>query len=56
MFEFCENCGGMLLPSKDKNKKILICKSCGEIEILDEKSIESYIFHTEIQHPLEKEL
>ena len=55
MFEFCENCGGLLLPSKDKNKNILICKSCSETESLKGDSIESYIFHTEIQHPPEKE-
>ena len=55
MFEFCENCGGLLIPSKDENKKILICNSCGEIFPLEDDIEDSYIFTKEIHHPPGKE-
>ena len=51
MVEFCEECDGMMLPSKDKDENILICNSCGEIKPLEEEVIESYKFNTEIYHP-----
>jgi len=51
MVEFCEICGGMMLPSKDKDQKILVCNSCAQIKPLEEDLIDSYTFHKEIYHP-----
>ena len=35
--EFCEECGSLLYPSKNKEgKKVLICKSCGFEKVIDE--------------------
>ncbi len=51
MFVFCEKCGGMLLPSKEKNDKSLICNSCGATFPLESEMEESYIFTKEIYHP-----
>jgi DNA-directed RNA polymerase subunit M/transcription elongation factor TFIIS len=51
MVEFCTNCEGMMLPSKEKNKKILVCHLCGKSKPLDADIIESYTFIKEIEHP-----
>jgi DNA-directed RNA polymerase subunit M/transcription elongation factor TFIIS len=54
MFEFCENCGGILLPSKKNDNNILTCKSCGQEIPFERELIKSYIFNTEIDHPQEE--
>jgi DNA-directed RNA polymerase subunit M/transcription elongation factor TFIIS len=51
MVEFCKDCGGMMLPSKDKNRSILKCNSCGHIKPIKQQVIQSYKFNTEIHHP-----
>ncbi|MFX1420052.1 MAG: hypothetical protein ACFE9N_14130 [Promethearchaeota archaeon] len=51
MVEFCEICGGMMLPSKDKNEIFLVCNSCGQTKPLEKDVINSYKFSTEIYHP-----
>ncbi len=51
MVEFCENCGGIMLPFKDLGEIILVCTSCAKIKPLEEEVIESYKFNTEIYHP-----
>ncbi|MFW9867668.1 MAG: hypothetical protein ACFFEN_16355 [Candidatus Thorarchaeota archaeon] len=51
MVEFCDNCGGMMLPSKGKKEKILVCNLCGQTKTLDEDIIESYTYTREIDHP-----
>jgi DNA-directed RNA polymerase subunit M/transcription elongation factor TFIIS len=51
MFDFCKKCGGMLLPSKEKNDKTLICNSCGAIFPLEDNMEDSYIFTKKIFHP-----
>jgi len=51
MVEFCKKCGGIMLPSKDKDKKILVCNSCAKTISLEENFIDSYTFHKEIYHP-----
>jgi DNA-directed RNA polymerase subunit M len=36
---FCPKCGGLLLPKKEKDRTVLVCRSCGhvqEAENLDE--------------------
>lgn len=50
MVEFCKKCDGMMLPSKDRKNKNLVCNSCGHTEPIEKKDIESYIFITEISH------
>jgi len=50
MVEFCKKCGGMMLPSKDKNKKVLICNLCGTTKPLEADIIDSYTYITEIDH------
>ena len=42
MVEFCEKCGGMMLPSKDKDKKILVCNSCDETILLQDEKIDFF--------------
>ncbi len=55
MVEFCEKCGGMMLPSKVKDKKILVCNSCAQTKSLEGDFIDSYIFNKEICHPTGEE-
>jgi len=40
-----------MLPSKEKNEKMLVCNLCGKTKPLDADIIESYTFITEIEHP-----
>lgn len=51
MVEFCDNCGSILMPSKHKGKKVLVCNLCNKIIPLDEDLKDSYIFSEEIEHP-----
>ena len=51
MVEFCDNCDGMMLPSKDKNDIVLICNSCGQSKPLEKDNIDSYKINKEIYHP-----
>jgi len=51
MVEFCEKCGGMMRPTKDKDQKILVCNSCAQIKPLKEDFIDSYTINKEIYHP-----
>ncbi|MFX0040396.1 MAG: hypothetical protein ACFFCY_13600 [Promethearchaeota archaeon] len=51
MVEFCKNCGGMMLPSKNKIEKVLVCNLCGQSKPLEEDLIQCYKFNTEIYHP-----
>jgi DNA-directed RNA polymerase subunit M/transcription elongation factor TFIIS len=50
MVEFCKKCDGMMLPSKDRKKKNLVCNSCGHTEPIEKNNVETYIFNTEIYH------
>lgn len=51
MVEFCEKCGGMMRPSKDRDKKILTCNSCAQTIPLEDDFIDSYTIHKEVYHP-----
>ena len=51
MVEFCEECDGLMRPSKEGDKKFLVCKSCGRKIPLDDKVIESYTSSKKIAHP-----
>ncbi|MBD3227416.1 MAG: transcription factor S [Candidatus Lokiarchaeota archaeon] len=52
--EFCEECGQLLYPSRDKDgNKIFICRSCGYTRKLDkeeEKASENYRIGNKIEH------
>jgi DNA-directed RNA polymerase subunit M/transcription elongation factor TFIIS len=55
VFKFCKKCGGMLLPSKEKNNKELICNSCDATFPLESEMEDLYILTKEIHHPLGEE-
>jgi DNA-directed RNA polymerase subunit M/transcription elongation factor TFIIS len=44
MFEFCEKCGSMMLPSKDSEDNVLICSLCNNVINVSEEIKDSYIF------------
>jgi len=51
--EFCDECGALLYPSRDKNgNQILMCRSCGYKKTLDKdkESAETYRIGNKIQH------
>ncbi len=52
--EFCDECGSLMYPSKDKNgKTIFICRSCGkkkEVDEKEDKNSESYRIGSKIEH------
>ncbi len=50
MVEFCEEGDGILIPSKDRNEKVLVYNTCGEIEPNDRKLLELNKFNTKIYH------
>jgi DNA-directed RNA polymerase subunit M/transcription elongation factor TFIIS len=51
LLEFCDKCGGILLPSKKKVKKVLRCNLCGNIKPIPKKLKNSYKINKEIYHP-----
>lgn len=51
MIEFCENCGGIMLPSEEEGKKFLLCNLCKHTKQLTEDLINSYKINKEIFHP-----
>jgi DNA-directed RNA polymerase subunit M/transcription elongation factor TFIIS len=44
MFEFCEKCGSIMLPSKDKDEIVLECTLCGKMKDITDRIHEEYIF------------
>ena len=58
MVEFCDECGGMMLPSTVGEgigkKKVLKCK-CGAIKPLEEEN-EDYKISTKIEHSTQEEI
>jgi DNA-directed RNA polymerase subunit M/transcription elongation factor TFIIS len=50
MVEFCEKCGGMMLPSKEKGEKNLTCNLCDNKKPITENLIYSYKISKEISH------
>ena len=53
--EFCDECGGMMMPSKVNGKKVFKCK-CGAVRPFSEESSESYKVKTTIEHSLKGEV
>ncbi len=55
MVEFCDECGGMMLPSKKDGIKVLKCK-CGTIKPIAEDQRDSYKLKTKIEHSIREEV
>lgn len=54
--EFCDDCGGLMLPSKDKDgRKIFKCR-CGAIKPLSDDQSGSYKVSTKIKQPIRHEV
>jgi DNA-directed RNA polymerase subunit M/transcription elongation factor TFIIS len=53
--EFCDECGGMMLPSNSDGKKVLKCK-CGAIKPFIEEKSEAYKVTTKIEHSIRNEV
>lgn len=55
MVEFCDECGGMMLPSKKDGFKVLKCK-CGATKLFAEDQKDSYKLKTKIEHSIREEV
>lgn len=55
MVEFCDECGGMMLPSKKDGFKVLKCK-CGATKPFAEDQKDSYKLKTKIEHSIREEV
>lgn len=53
--EFCDECGGMMLPSKVDGIKVLKCK-CGATKPFSEEKSEAYKVSTKIEHSIREEV
>jgi len=53
--EFCNECGGMMLPASINGKKVFKCK-CGAIKPFSEGHSESYKLTTKIEHSVREEV
>ncbi|MBD3255211.1 MAG: transcription factor S [Candidatus Lokiarchaeota archaeon] len=54
--EFCDECGGMMLVTKDDNgKKIFKCK-CGAIKLFNQEKEEDYKISKRIKQPIRNEV
>ena len=55
MVEFCDECGGMMLPSKVNGKLVLKCR-CGNVKDLSEIDSDAYKVSTKIEHSIRNEV
>jgi DNA-directed RNA polymerase subunit M len=53
--EFCDECGGMMLPSTVNGKKVFKCK-CGATKPFSEEKSNSYRIKTKIEHSVREEV
>ncbi len=53
--EFCDECGGMMLPSTVNGKKVFKCK-CGATKPFTEEKSNSYRIKTKIEHSIREEV
>lgn len=53
--EFCDECGGMMLPTKIEGKKVFKCK-CGASKPLTEETSEAYKIKTTLEHSIKGEV
>lgn len=51
---FCSECGGLMLPSKVNDTKIMKCK-CGATKPFDENQINLYVLKTNIDHHFDED-
>jgi len=42
--EFCEKCGGLMIPKKSGSHVVLICRQCGKRKISKEKKFKMSVF------------
>ena len=55
--KFCEECGALLVPKKDKksNKFVLVCRKCGNTVAPESEEISEYVISSDLNHvPREK--
>jgi DNA-directed RNA polymerase subunit M/transcription elongation factor TFIIS len=50
MVEFCEKCGGMMLPLKKEGENVLSCNLCDNFKPISKEIVDSYKFIKEIIH------
>jgi len=55
MVEFCDECGGMMLPSNLDGKKVLKCK-CGATKPISDEKIDHYKIKTKVKHSIRNEV
>ena len=53
--EFCDECGGMMLPSNQEGRKVFKCK-CGATKPFSNNKSEAYIVSTKIEHSIREEV
>ncbi|MEJ2251701.1 MAG: RPA12/RPB9/RPC11 RNA polymerase family protein [Candidatus Lokiarchaeota archaeon] len=53
--EFCDECGGIMLPSKENGKKVFKCK-CGNIKSFSDEKSKSYKVSKKIEHSYRDEV
>ena len=53
--EFCDECGGMMLPSEVDGRKVFKCR-CGAIKPFSDEKSESYKLTTKIEHSVRNEV
>ena len=44
LFEFCEKCGSIMMPSKEDEREFLVCTLCKHQKEITEEIHESYVF------------
>lgn len=53
--EFCDECGGIMLPSNAQGRKVFKCK-CGAIKPFSEEQIKNYTISKTIKHSIREEV
>lgn len=53
--EFCDVCGGFMVPSNQNGKKVFKCK-CGASKSFSEKKSKAYKVSTKIEHSYREEI
>ncbi|GAG56233.1 unnamed protein product [marine sediment metagenome] len=57
MVDFCDECGGLMIPTKDDTGKIIFrCKSCRKTKSLDGVEEDHYSIKKKIEHSIRREI